>query len=116
LKKYSKAKEHVRKSTSLNSSFGKPWLLLGDLYAKSSRSCGSNGFEQRMVILAAVAKWRKAKSVDSDPEEQASAQKNINAYAGQLPEKDEVFMNGHKVGGSFRVGCWIGETVTIRAK
>ncbi len=115
LKQYSKAREHIRKSTSLNPSNGKPYILLGDLYAKSARSCGKNGFEQRMVIIAAVNQWSKAKSVDSDPEVQASASKNINAYSGQLPAKEDVFMNGYKVGGTYKIGCWIGETVTIRA-
>lgn len=116
LNKYSEAREHVRKSTSLNSSNGKPYILLGDLYAKSARSCGKNGFEQRMVIIAAVNQWSKAKSVDSDPDVQANASKNINSYSGQLPDKEEVFLNGYKVGGSFKIGCWVGETVTIRAK
>ncbi len=116
LKEYGKAKSNALKAASLNPSNGKPYILLGDLYAKSARSCGKNGFEQRMVILAAVAKWRKAKAVDSDPEVQANANKNITAYAGQLPEKEDVFMNGHKPGGTFRVGCWIGETVTIKTK
>ncbi|MGK0389090.1 MAG: tetratricopeptide (TPR) repeat protein [Maribacter sp.] len=116
LNKYSKAKEHIRKAASLDSSNGKPYNLLGDLYAKSARSCGKNTFEQRMVIIAAINKWSKAKSVSSDPDVQADAQKKINSYSGQLPNKEMVFLNGKEVGGSYRVGCWIGETVTIRVK
>lgn len=116
LNKYSKAREHIRKSASLNPSSGKPYLLLGDLYAKSARSCGKNGFEQRMVVIAAVNQWSKAKSMASDSDVRANASKNINAYSGQLPDKEEVFLNGYKVGGKFKIGCWIGETVTIRAK
>ncbi len=116
LKEYSKAKKHALKAASLNSGSGKPYLLLGDLYAKSARSCGKNAFEQRMIILAAIDKWSKAKSVDSDPEVQASAKKNIGAYSGQYPEKEDVFMNGKKPGDYYSVGCWIGESVKIRTK
>lgn len=111
LNKYSKAKEHIRKANT-----GKAYNLLGDLYAKSARSCGKNAFEQRMVIIAAMNQWSKAKSMSSDPDVQADAQKKINSYSGQLPDKEMVFLNGKKPGGSYRVGCWIGETVTIRVK
>lgn len=116
LKQYSKAKSHIRQATSLDPSNGRPYLLLGDLYATSARSCGKNAFEQRMVILAAVKMWRKAKSVASDSQVQADASKKINTYSGQLPDKEMVFLNGKKVGQSYTVGCWIGETVTIKAK
>lgn len=114
--KPSKAKEHIRKAVSLDPSHGKAYSLLGDLYAKSARSCGKNAFEQRMVIIAAMNQWSKAKSATSDAQVQADAQKKINQYSGQLPDKEMVFLNGKKPGGSYRVGCWIGETVTIRVK
>ncbi len=116
LNEYSKAKKHAKESISLNPNSGKPYMLLGDLYAKSARSCGSNAFEQRMVILAAMDKWYKAKSVDSDPEVQADANKKISTYSGQYPDKEMLHMNGKKEGDYHNVGCWIGESVKVRAK
>ncbi len=115
-KQYSKAKSHALKAANLNPGSGKPYLLLGDLYAQSARSCGKDAFGQRMVILAAIDKWARAKSVDSDPQVQADASKKMGQYSKHYPAKEDVFMAGKKPGQNYRIGCWIGETTTIRTK
>ncbi len=113
LKQMSQAKTHIKSALGLDPSMGKAYNLWGDLIAGSARSCGSTPFKQRCVILAALSKWRKAKSVSSDPQVQSDAGGKISKYAGQVPDKEMIFLNGKKPGQSVSVGCWIGESVTL---
>ena len=110
----SAARSSALKAAELRSGWGKPYLMIGDMYASSTRSCGDAPWEQRMVVLAALDKYSYAKRIDSDPEVQEEAGKKIGKYAGQKPDKGDVFMAGYKEGGSYKIGCWIGENVTIR--
>jgi tetratricopeptide (TPR) repeat protein len=108
---YSTAVGNARKAASLKSGWGKPYILIGDAYAKSSRNCGDD-WGSRLAVLAAIDKYSYAKSIDSDVASDAS--KRISNYAGALPEKQEGFMRGVKEGQKAKVPCWIGETVTVR--
>ena len=45
--------------------------------------------------------------------EQDLAKKYINNYKGNFPSKKVIFTEGVKVGDSYQVKCWIGETVKI---
>lgn len=114
LKNKGTARSNALKAAKLKPGWGKPYLMIGDMYASSTRSCGKEPWQQRMVVLAAVDKYSYAKRIDSDPEIQAEANKKIGKYAGEKPDKGDVFMAGYKPGGSYKIGCWIGETVTIR--
>ena len=114
LKNKSAARASALKAAGLRPGWGKPYLMIGDMYASSTRSCGKEPWQQRMVVLAAVDKYAYAKRIDSDPDVQAEANKKIGKYSGEKPEKGDVFMAGYKVGGSYKIGCWIGENVKIR--
>ena len=111
LKSYSKGRELARKAAALRSGWGQPYMLIGDLYAAGSRSCG-DAFQQRLAILAALDKYSYAKSIDSSVA--VDANKRFGTYSNQKPDKETAFMMGHKEGAKIKVGCWIGETVTLR--
>jgi hypothetical protein len=111
--KYQTARGNAQKAAGLKSGWGKPYILIGDMYAKSSRSCGDD-WNTRLAILAAIAKYRYAKSIDS--EVAADANKRIGNYNAARPEKQEGFMRGVSEGQKAKVGCWIGETVTVEFK
>ena len=113
LKKYSNARATALEAAKLRPGYGRPYMLIGDLYATSARNCG-DAWNQRLAILAAVDKYRKARSVD--PELTDEANKKIGKYNGSLPDKNEGFMKKVKAGDKQKVGCWIGETVTVRYK
>ncbi len=113
LKKYSNARATALEAAKLRPGYGRPYMLIGDLYATSARNCG-DAWNQRLAILAAVDKYRKAKSVDPGLAEEAN--KKIGKYNGSLPDKNEGFMKKVKTGDKQKVGCWIGETVTVRYK
>ncbi len=109
---FSKARQAAMDAARLMPGWGKPYLFIGDLYASSSRQCGS-GIESQSVFWAAVDKYQKAKSIDPSLAEDAN--KKINQYAGYFPRSEDLFFNNIAKGSSYTVGCWIGETTTVRA-
>ena len=112
LGKYGEARTHARKAASLKSGWGRPYMLIGDMYAKASRSCGADAFDAQLAILAAIDKYSYAKSIDS--EVAGEANKKIGGYASHKPKQEDAFMRKVKAGDSVTVPCWIGETVTVR--
>lgn len=113
LNQYGAARSTAREAANLNSNWGRPYMLIGDMYGSSARSCGDS-WNQRLAILAAVEKYSYAKSID--PEVASEANSRISKYRASYPEKNEGFMRGVKEGESAKVECWIGETVTVRFK
>lgn len=108
---YQTARTNARKAASLKPGWGKPYILIGDIYGKAGRGCGDS-WNQRLAVLAALEKYRYAKSIDSEVTNDAN--KRINSLSGSKPLQDEGFMRGVKEGQKVKVGCWIGETVTIQ--
>lgn len=113
LKQYNKARATARKAAKLKPNWGRPFMLIGDLYASSARRCGDD-WNQRLAILAAIDKYSYAKSIDPEVSEEAS--KRISKYNNSKPEKADGFSRGIKEGSSQTVGCWIGESVKVRFK
>ncbi len=111
LKKYSDARKTALKAAQTNPGYGRPYMLIGDLYASSSRNCTDDNFMQRCAVLAAINMYSKAKSVDSSVASEASSR--ISKYQESKPTKDEAFMRGFKEGQKVKVNCWIGESVTL---
>jgi len=111
---YSQARTYALNSIELNPNNGYPYLLIGNIYAASSKSCSEDEFEQRAVYWAAVDKFAKAKSID--PQLAADANKFIEAYRPHFPDNETIFFYGLKVGDNYTVGCWINETTTVRSR
>jgi tetratricopeptide (TPR) repeat protein len=106
----SSALANARRAASLNEGWGKPYILIGDIYARLSRGC-ADSWEQRLAILAVIDKYSYARSID--PEVADEANRRIANYSGSLPDKEEGFMRKVSAGDRVRVDC-IGETVTVR--
>jgi tetratricopeptide (TPR) repeat protein len=113
LGKYSEARSNAREAARLKDNWGKPYILIGDMYVKSARNCGDT-WNNHLAVLAAVDKYAYAKSIDPEVAEQA--QDRINKMYGSLPSQDEGFMRGHKEGDVLTVDCWIAEKVRLRYK
>ena len=111
LKQYSTARASARKAASLKSGWGRPYMLIGDMYASTSASCGNDGYSRGLAVIAAIDKYSYARSIDPEVAEEAG--RKIGLYRGSMPTKDDVFMRG-KSGKTEKVGCWIGETVKVR--
>lgn len=110
-KKYADARSSARKAAELRPNWGRPWMLIGDMYATSSRSCGDS-WNQRLAVLAAIDKYSRAKSVD--PSVGVEAGGRIGRYNQSRPDQQEAFMRGMSAGQTVKVACWIGESVKLR--
>jgi len=110
-KKYSAARASAIEAAELRPNWGRPWMLIGDMYATSSRGCGDS-WNQRLAVLAAIDKYAKAKSVD--PSVASEAGSRIGKYNNLRPDAEMGFMQGHSAGDVLSVGCWIPEKVKLR--
>ena len=112
---FGKAREYCNKAIAARPGWGEPYLLIGDMYASSGRRCGpGTGWDSQVVAWAAIDKYQKAKQVD--PSIAEKAQDKINRYWAFMPLKQDIFFKNLKVGQSYRVGCWIQESTTIRSR
>jgi len=111
MKKYGDARSEAKTAISINPNYGRAYMLIGDMYATGARNCGDS-WNQRLAVLAAMEKYAKAARVDPSVAEEANGKKA--KYRGSLPNKEEGFLRGVKSGQQQKVGCWIGETVTVK--
>jgi tetratricopeptide (TPR) repeat protein len=63
---YSSARNYALKSIKERPGDGNPYIMIGDMYAASSKSCGSNDLEKKAVYWVAVDKYYKAKQIDPE--------------------------------------------------
>ena len=114
LKSFSKARQYANEAMKYNPNSGEPLMLIGRLYASSGPLCGpGRGWDSQVVTWPAIDKWNQAKRVD--PSVAAEANKLINRYEQYMPSIEDIFQRGLKEGSTFKVGCWIQESTTIRA-
>ena len=110
-KAYGKARGYARKAASLKPGWGRPYMMIGDMYSSTIRNCGSDAYNRGLAVLAAIDKYSYAKSID--PEVASEANNRIGRISGSKPPKEDVFMSKTE-GKKVKVNCWIGETVTVR--
>jgi len=111
LKQYGAARQNANKASSLNPGWGKPVMMVGDIYARLGSSCGDS-YQQRLAVLAAIDKYNYAKRIDGSVA--GDVNRRIANYRGSMPIKSEAFQRGDEAGKRIKVGCGIGETVTLR--
>jgi len=111
-KNYPKARQYARMAINFNPNHGKAYMLIGRAYAAGSAGCGENAFEQKAVNWVIVDQFIKARNVDPSVAEDANEM--IGRYSSRFPTQEEAFWYDIKEGQSYTVGCWIGETTTVR--
>ncbi|MFH1120595.1 MAG: hypothetical protein V1775_12300 [Bacteroidota bacterium] len=109
---YTQARTNALKIIQINPSYGKAYLLIGDLYAASSSMCTEDDLGGKTVFWAAIDKYLKARNVD--PSVEADANAKIAQYSRHFPLSSDLFFRDLHEGNSYTVGCWINETTTIR--
>lgn len=110
-KSYSKARQYAQKAISLNPNFGKPYILIAQLYA-SSPNWSDEPALNRCTYYLVIDKLQRAKSVDPSVTEEVN--KLIGQYAGHTPKVEDLFFLNLKKGDSVTIGGWIGESTVIR--
>jgi len=113
IKNYPSARTYALKSAGERPTDGNPYIMIGDMYAASSNSCGSNDMEKKAVYWVAIDKYYKAKQVD--PESAEVANDRIKSYSIYFPPKEDIFFHNLNEGDEFLVECWINEKTKIRA-
>ncbi|MCB9282756.1 MAG: hypothetical protein H6563_01670 [Lewinellaceae bacterium] len=111
LDRYSAARDYALKAARTRPNWGQPYMLIGDLYAESSSSCGSEAWDHHIAVLAAIEKYSYARSIDPNVADEAN--EKIARYSKFKPQSEEGFMRGVQAGSTIKVPCWIGETVRV---
>lgn len=111
-KQFARARQMAQEASKLQPNWGKPIIFIGDLYAASYSQCGS-GIEAQSVYWAAVDKYQRARNIDGSVSEEAN--QKIAKYSAYFPKTETLFFNNISKGSSYSVGCWIGETTTVRS-
>ena len=107
-----KSRDYARKALKINKYISDPYFIIGMLYVNSANECGSNLFEKKAVYWAAISKFRQALPY-ADEEDKATIMKAIKGYSNQVPTKDLIFQFGYIDKPTYRINCWINETVRI---
>jgi tetratricopeptide (TPR) repeat protein len=103
----------AREVLTLNENDGRPYILIGDMYAEAGGKCGSNDLEKKAPYWAAVDQYVKAISVDAELADVAN--QRIAAYSKQFPTSEMIFFHDYSEGQSYTVECWFTVTTKIRA-
>ena len=106
----SQARSYSNKALQANSSNGKAYLLIANLYASSVNECGSTQFEKRAVYWLAADMARKASRVD--PSLSSRANQAAASYSAKAPSKTDIFNSG-MAGKTLSLSCWIGGSVRV---
>jgi len=109
---YASAKSEALKAAQNQKEWGDPYVLIAQAYAGADGQCGADVFEKKAVYWAAIDKLQYARSID--PSVSAKANRLIAAYQKQLPDKSAIFALGKKEGDTYKVGCFINETITVK--
>lgn len=109
--KYQEARDMARKAISLDADLCDVYMLIGDIYASSSRSFTGTNLEKSAVFWVAVDYYNKARRIDDCA---AVAANKAADYKKYFPNKEDAFMEGLQDGQSYKVGGWINETTTVR--
>lgn len=111
------SRDYALQALKENPALGRAHLLIGSLYASESNCfAGEEGadFKNSTVYWVAADRFNEAKKVD--PSLTAEATRNIEVYSAYFPDNESIFFHGYTTGNSYRVGCWINETTTIRPR
>ncbi|MFW6351916.1 MAG: tetratricopeptide repeat protein, partial [Bacteroidota bacterium] len=114
LEEYPQARRFALEASELDPEDGRPYILIGEMYARTASSCGDNELTKAVAYWAAVDKFIQARNVENDPEIIERANKLISTYRKYFPDKETAFFYGLTEGDTYRVECWINETTRVR--
>lgn len=116
LNRLPQARTAALRASEIRPNDGRPFLLIGDMYAASARSCGTDEISTAAVYWAAVDKFIKARNIDSDPQVISRANQLIGAFSQHFPSNEILFFHGLDGGKTVRAECWINESTVARPR
>ena len=112
IRNFVKSRQYAMKASEHKPESGEPYLLIGKLYASSGPICGpGTGWDSQIVTWPAIDMFEVAAK---DPLVADEAKKWIRTYWQYMPKREDIFQRTIKAGSSFKVGCWINRTTTVR--
>jgi len=98
------ARDYCRKAVAADPTKKDAYKLIGNLYYNSFDDCkqGKNPVYDKAVYMAAYDMFRRA-----------GDNAGMSRAKAQFPTREEIFTWDLEEGSSYKVGCWINETVTI---
>ncbi len=116
LRLFSDARSFALKASELDPENGRPYILIGEMYAATASECGDDELTSKVAYWAAVDKFNQARNVDSELAVQERADQLIDTYRHYFPDVETTFMYGLNEGDVYRVECWINETTRVRSR
>lgn len=108
----SSARTYANRAKNNRPDWGDPYLVLATVYADAAGTCGNNVFEKNAVYWLSIKELYSAISVDPSSSKKANAL--LSNYKKRLPDKGVSFTLDKKEGDTYRIGCWINETITVK--
>jgi len=108
---FAQARTYARRAASLNSSWGKPYIFIGDLYGSAVSECNDE-LKGTSVYWISTECYEIAGKIDSTF--RTEAELKIASNAKQYPDQKQLEKAGLKPGDSYRIKCWINEKTTVR--
>jgi tetratricopeptide (TPR) repeat protein len=116
LRQFSQARSYALQASAIDPENGRPYILIGEMYAASASACGDNDLTKTVAYWAAVDKFIQARNVDKEQIVQERANQLINTFSQYFPSIEIIFFYGLSEGDSYRVECWINETTRVRPR
>lgn len=108
----SQARTYYNRAKTNRNDWGEPYIALAGLYADAAGTCGQDAFEKNAVYWLAINQLNSGKSIDESIAKRANAM--IANYRNRLPDKGVSFTLGWKEGDTYKIGCWINESITVK--
>jgi len=105
------ARDYAQKAIDLRSGWGRPYIMIAQLYANSRDICSGISLPNA-IYWVAVDKLNEAKRVDPSVESEANSM--ILNLSPHFPNKEEAFFLNVMEGNTYYVGCWINENTRAR--
>jgi len=108
-----KAKEFALKAIAINAKFGKPYILIAEMYSSAGKECGLSEFDRKALSWLAIETVKKAEI--AEPRYKTTVASLIKNFEKGRPTKEEAKVAKRKKGDVITYACWINETVTLPA-
>lgn len=108
---YSEARDLARKALANDPTLCDAYMLIGDMYAASSRSFSGTNLQKAAIFWLSVDYYNKARAYDDCSIE---AGKKASDYKKYFPNKEDAFMEGLQAGQTYKIEGWINESTTVR--
>ena len=114
LKQYAAARTAALNALKYKPNEGMAYVIIGDMYVASAKNCQESGIS--IAYWAAADKYQKAINISNDEKVKSIARQRLAGIAKSFPIKQDLFMRNWTEGQTMKVGCWINETTTVRAR